>query len=269
MFEQFGAMLATGLVALAASSSLGQVHAGDILLTRTSENRIELGSGPSAPQRVFVTEFGAVFPNYTDTPGFDCVPDTFPTGSRIGFRIQDTLKVWSAGGFFEQPQETITIAFSSLSRTTPLVSEIVEGFTLAVGSNGTWHRHLEFNLNTPSADGVYLLELTLFSTSSLILESEPFWMIFGNNADPADLEAARMWVIANLVDGGASCDSLDFNGDGNIDPTDVDAYFSVLGEGPCIGGSMCLDLDFNNDGNIDPIDVDAYFSILGEGPCLR
>jgi hypothetical protein len=70
----------------------------------------------------------------------------------------------------------------------------------------------------------------------------------------------------------SSCDSLDFNNDGNIDPTDVDAYFSVLGEGPCIGlpvGYTCGDLDYNNDGNIDPTDVDAYFSILGEGPCLR
>ena len=70
----------------------------------------------------------------------------------------------------------------------------------------------------------------------------------------------------------SSCDSLDFNNDGDIDPTDVDAYFSVLGEGPCIGlpvGYTCGDLDYNNDGNIDPADVDAYFSILGEGPCLR
>ena len=65
------------------------------------------------------------------------------------------------------------------------------------------------------------------------------------------------------------CDSLDFNGDGNIDPTDVDAYFSVLGEGPCLpANTNCNDLDFNNDGNIDPADVDAYFSVLGEGPCL-
>ena len=68
---------------------------------------------------------------------------------------------------------------------------------------------------------------------------------------------------------GGVCDSLDYNGDGNIDPTDVDAYFSILGEGPCIpANSTCNDLDFNNDGNIDPADVDAYFSILGEGPCL-
>lgn len=66
------------------------------------------------------------------------------------------------------------------------------------------------------------------------------------------------------------CDSLDFNGDGNIDPSDVDAYFSVLGEGPCVGVGPfgCGDLDYNNDGNIDPADVDAYFSVLGEGPCL-
>jgi hypothetical protein len=66
-----------------------------------------------------------------------------------------------------------------------------------------------------------------------------------------------------------TCDSLDFNADGNIDPTDVDAYFSILGEGPCIpANTTCADLDFNNDGNIEPSDVDAYFSVLGEGPCL-
>jgi hypothetical protein len=68
---------------------------------------------------------------------------------------------------------------------------------------------------------------------------------------------------------GRTCDSLDFNNDGNIEPSDVDAYFSILGEGPCLPiGTTCNDLDFNNDGNIDPTDVDAYFSILGEGACL-
>lgn len=66
------------------------------------------------------------------------------------------------------------------------------------------------------------------------------------------------------------CDSLDFNGDGQIDWLDVDAYFSVLGEGPCLpAGTVCGDLDFNNDGLLGtPVDVDAYFSVLGEGPCL-
>lgn len=68
---------------------------------------------------------------------------------------------------------------------------------------------------------------------------------------------------------GYSCDSLDFNGDGNIEPTDVDAYFSVLGGGSCIPFNFdCNDTDFNNDGTSDPRDIDAYFSVLGEGPCF-
>jgi hypothetical protein len=93
----------------------------------------------------------------------------------------------------------------------------------------------------------------------------------GANTTSVDEGYNAVLYIGNITQPpvvGPTCDSLDFNNDGNIDPSDVDAYFSILGEGPCIGGTNCNDLDFNNDGNIDPADVDAYFSILGEGPCV-
>jgi hypothetical protein len=66
----------------------------------------------------------------------------------------------------------------------------------------------------------------------------------------------------------ASCDSIDFNGDGLFpDDTDLIDFLSVLAGGACGTGS-CNDIDFNNDELFpDDSDLIAFLSVLAGGAC--
>jgi len=261
------------LVCCGASIGFAQVHQGDVIL-RVQNQIITTGAGVGTSFnqiRVFSTDLGVSFPHFNDAPGFDCEPSTFPVGSRVGFRIQDSLRRWDGMDFDEIPPEQMELRFgTSLVRLTPTQPHIVEGFTLTVGANGQWHRHLGFTLLAPASAGVYLLQMTLFSNASEIAESQPFWIVFNDSAPAADAEAAQAWVLANLLGTTPDCDSIDFNNDGSLfDPTDIDAFLSVFSEGPCLPlDASCNDIDFNNDGSLfDPADIDAFLRVFSEGPC--
>ena len=67
---------------------------------------------------------------------------------------------------------------------------------------------------------------------------------------------------------GPTCDSLDFNQDGDF-PTPLDLEDFIR----AVGGSFCstcsTDLDFNNDGDFPtPVDVEAFISVSAGGPCV-
>src|SRR4051812_42568103 len=84
---------------LCANAALAQ-HAGDILLTIDTTSTIRTGhinpDGSLNPsERVFATTLGLAFPDFTDNPGFDCIPGTFPVPSSNGFRILDALRQWN------------------------------------------------------------------------------------------------------------------------------------------------------------------------------
>ena len=87
----------------------------------------------------------------------------------------------------------LEIAFSTLSVTTPTGPGVVEGFSLSVGGNGQWHRHLEFALLGPAETGIYLFTMQLHSSAGLE-DSEPFWIVFNNGEDEAEHGAAVDWV---------------------------------------------------------------------------
>jgi hypothetical protein len=264
-------MVASAALAGVASA---QLHEGDIVLS-VVDGRITTGAGVGAAfeqRRVFATQLGVSFPHFNDSPGFDCLPATFPIGSRNGFRIVDALREWDGSNFDLIPPERMELRFgTSLVRVTPETQSVVDGFTLSVASNGTWHRHYGYTLLAPASEGVYLLSMTLFSNDASIAESEPFWIVFNDGAAQADADAAAAWALANLAGEGPTCDSIDFNNDGSVfDPTDIDAFLSVFSEGPCVPETAtCNDIDFNNDGSLfDPQDIDAFLSVFSEGPCV-
>ncbi len=68
----------------------------------------------------------------------------------------------------------------------------------------------------------------------------------------------------------ASCDSIDFNGDGLFpDTADIDDFLSVFSGGPCSNDPNCGDVDFNNDGLFpDTLDIDSLLSVFSGGACL-
>jgi hypothetical protein len=178
-------------------------HAGDVGLG-VVDNRITTGAyemGTFVPgQRVFGSEFGELFPNFTDEPGFDSAPGTFPAGSSITFNVLGALRQWDGTSFSAIAPVRISIGFGPITPVlTPLTDVFTPGFSIAVASNGEWHRHLEYTLQAPATDGIYLLELNLVGNTPSTQASLPFWLVFNQNSIEAEHDAAIDWANANLV----------------------------------------------------------------------
>jgi hypothetical protein len=245
---------ATGMTAGA------QVHVGDVILSVT-EGRIVTGSS-QGPERVFGSTFLDLNPPFTSDPGFDSAPGTFPAQSRIGFRILDALRRWDGVDFGSIAPGPLRISFSILEICTPEQPATVEGFSLLVGSNGQWHRHLEYTLMPINEPGIYLLSLQLWSNAG-IGDSLPFWIVFSYNASSADHEAAIQWT-RNTLASSPVCNP-DVNCDGSTDGFDVEVMERAA------GGDLtdfCQhEPDFNRDGSVDGFDVETLERVIGGAPC--
>ena len=67
---------------------------------------------------------------------------------------------------------------------------------------------------------------------------------------------------------GPTCDSLDFNQDGDF-PTPLDLEDFIAANAGNICGTCSTDLDFNNDGDFPtPLDIEAFISVNAGGPCV-
>ena len=179
-------------------------HGGDVGLALIGD-RITTGAydlGVFSPgQRVFGAEFGELFPDFTDEPGFDSLPGTFPVPSAITFNIRSALRLWEGDHFGTIiPAERLQIGFGPITPVlTPLTDVLTPGFGIAVGSNGEWHRHLEYTLQSPAAEGIYLLEMSLVGNHSSMGESLPFWIVFNQNMPETEHDEAIEWANNNLV----------------------------------------------------------------------
>jgi len=234
-------------------------HAGDILLLQRNgalvTGKINDDGSLVEGTRVFLTEFG-VFPNFTDEPGINSPVGEFVSGTTIGFTIRKALRKWDGSDFDAIPAERISMKLGPLGPiSTPLSDVAVTGFSNLVASNGEFHRHYGYTLGAPSSDGVYLLELELWCGNAPISGSLPFWVVFGQNADPADLDAAGAWVQSNFAN---PC-RADFNADGFLDFTDFDDFVTAFEAGNASA-------DFNADGFLDFTDFDDFVAAF-EGGC--
>ena len=110
--------------------------------------------------------------------------------------------------------------------------------------------------NDPQA-GVYLVELELYSTDGAVESSEPFWIVFNNEASEEDHEAAIEWVEENLA-GEEHCHG-DIDDDHDVDVSDLLAVIENWGP--------CPDCSADIDGN-GVVEVDDLLELLSEfGEC--
>ena len=94
-------------------------------------------------------------------------------------------------------------------------------------------------------------------------------------SDIGSIRAFSVWlrgqssaVCQPPLPGGPTCDSTDFNQDGDF-PTPLDLEDFINANAGSVCGTCSTDLDFNNDGDFPtPLDVEAFISVLGGGPCL-
>jgi hypothetical protein len=252
--------LACAAVAGLAGTAWAQPHEGDVALY-IENSTIHTGvydGGVYSQARFFAATLGVVAPNFTADPGFDCSPGTFPAGSRNGFDILGPLEVWTASAFEPAAAARMNISFATLSVDTPETAQVVTGFTLSVGSNGQWHRHLDYTLSNSAPDGVYLLKLEIFSTSASLARSEPFWILFNQNATEQAMSDAAAWVQLNYI-APAPCPA-DFNQDGGVDGSDVESFFLAWESGDPVA-------DVNLDGGVDGSDIETFFVAWQNGGC--
>jgi hypothetical protein len=195
---------------LCAGAAAAQVHNTDFVLTvqngRIVTGRVE-GGLPVTPRYVVTSTLGDTgIPGATFNPGFDSENGTFSAGTSVGLTIRRALRVWNGSAFVlitSSPPTTMQLTKNATTIQTPTSDPPAGGVgdSLLLGlanSVGRLHQHPAYQLVGPAPDGVYLLDLQVWMGDSTTGVSDPIAVIFGQNADPAQLDAAFQWADANF-----------------------------------------------------------------------
>jgi hypothetical protein len=198
----------TSLIILMGVVAVANAHVGDvgvaILNNRLVTGVVEdLGSGDvvSPGARVFGAEIGLTVPGFGDEPGFFATNGTLAAGSGLGFNIISAVRKWdSTSGTFiaaseymrlERPDGTVFVD-------SPLNDTFTPGWAFTV-SAGDFDDHPYYYIQNRGDAGIYLLELTLYSTINTIATSESFWLVINDGADESDHDAAIAYTENVIV----------------------------------------------------------------------
>jgi len=201
------ALAASGLLLAAPDRAAAQhEHAGDIFV-EVVDSTVLTGNLDEATivhgHAVFgseLGELGAGFEGFADEPGFDAEDGTFAPGTLVGFNIIDALRVWNGSDFSEVSPVPMDVWFPGFD---PLRTSdgFVEGQLIPADDEGGWHHHLNFQLVDPEATGIYLLCLELVTEDADLDDSDPVYIVFNNEADEEDHEAAIEYAHDELMPG--------------------------------------------------------------------
>lgn len=264
------ALLAPAVLCFAAGWASAQLHTGDVILFRDLPSGDVVRTGGAAgltpfPARVFTARFADTgFANRTTNPGFNAVPDAFFAGITTGVRMTRAVRKWSGGNLCTIPQERITLTKLGVSAVSPVVDPAAgTGPSVTLGltdpTDGGFHEHGAFALGTPFGSGVYVLEMSAWvgSPSSLSpAPSEPFWVVFSQNADAQEQADCVAFLLAQGANVSGTTVSLcpcvaDFDGSGSATVQDVFAYLNAW-----FAGDARTDLDG------DGVNVQDIFTFL-------
>ncbi len=185
--------------------------AGRIVTSLVEEAGFRGGLG--TPQRVFASELGSIEfgPFGNDEPGY--TSNALAPDARIGFNILADLKRWNGSAFDGLIDETMQLArFLGTPGEEASVNAggFVPGFFFAQADGlGFIDEHLSHILRgsdiargfSDPSDGVYLLELELFTDAMGIANSDPYWIVFNLNQPEAEHDAAISYVETVVVPG--------------------------------------------------------------------
>jgi hypothetical protein len=143
------------------------------------------------------------------------------------------------------------------SATTPVdEGVVVSGVPItASDDSGSFHVHPTFALGEPKSPGVYLLTLEMTAPSLGLPASEPIFIVFNQQSDPALVAAAVAYVEDVLVSPVVPGCVGDLDGDGVIDANDLGILLSAFGV------SAAGDVD--GDGVTDANDLGTLLAVFG------
>jgi len=145
---------------------------------------------------------------------------------------------------------------SQVPRPSATVHFLIMAFEGPFAGDGSWHKHLGYKLNgvghNDPSNGIYLLELELYSTSNdpNIAKSEPFWIVFNLGMPEQDHHNAIYWIDERLAQ------SPDLEQDGCIDFKDFSILASQWHGTNCdCWNNWCDEADITEDGRVDLLDL--------------
>lgn len=207
--------------------------------------------------RVFTATTGeGGIPGFTDDPGFNALAGELPPGALLGFDLVDALRLWNGNDFETVAAEPMRVSLFTMSRLTPPdAGGFTEGFEFAsIGSNGAVHSHLNYRLEAPEQPGIYLLTIQLRLDEPGIEPSLPAFIVFNNNADPDQADAAVAHLEDLLEPNPCPADVTD---DGNINLADLNLVLANFGQATSDG-------DTNDDNQVDLADLNAVLATFGQ-----
>lgn len=257
------------IACISAVSQASEVHNADFV-PMIQDGKIVVGAvNPDTnaveyPSQILSAILGAEgFPNFTNDPGFNSELGGLNPGMTIGFNILQAPRIWDDvdGDFETLAAEQFTVRAAGQNILAPTSDMIVPGIIFGQASfdaAASFHHHMQYLLNgglPPMIDGVWMLELELWSENAGIESSDPIYLVFGQGNGEGQISDAIDWIESNLI---ASPCLADLTGDGTLDFFDVSAFLTAFGaqEGTA---------DFTGDGQFDFFDVSAFLTEYANG----
>ncbi len=198
--------------------------------------------------RVFPGNLGEGIAHFTDDPGFNAPSGELPSGASVGFDILDALWKWNPATqrFDTLPPETLFVGLSVLERTTPVTpATLVTGFNFAVvGGGGGIHQHINFFLNPPQNNGIYIYVSRVTISAAGIGASDPIYIVLNESEDTEVHDDAMAFAVANITNPGCPGD---VNSDGSVDFDDLNNLLGFWDQSGPIGLSGDITLDGRTD----------------------
>ena len=250
-------------------STAGGVHNADFI-PAVQDGKIVVGAvDPDTNEVVYPSQINSAifgtegFPNFTNNPGFNSELGALIPGMTIGFNILQAPRVWDdvSDDFETIASEQLIVRAAGQNIPAPSTDIVVPGIIFGQASldaSASFHHHMQYLLNggfPPMVDGVWMLQIELWSENGSIENSDPLYIVFGQGDGETQMNDAIAWIEDNLI--GSPC-PVDLTGDQTLDFFDISAFLSAF-------SAQDLVADFTGDGLLDFFDISAFLAEFSTG----
>ena len=184
------------------------------------------------------------------------------------------VRVYPPLAIDQEPQSVETCSYGAATFAVQgnVTAQQYEWYFRAVGIGASWAPLGDglvagANGDILSISGAFTNVLTVTPDSPCCVEQYEFYAsVLGRCLNTVNSNAVQL--VFNGLPCGPTCDSLDFNQDGDF-PTPLDLEDFINANAGTFCDTCSIDLDFNNDGDFPtPLDIEAFISVSAGGACL-